>query len=58
MLLVEESKQRLYSKSLNDDRFITSVNDLVLSDETYITFFYVEVVDKIWNIYYLEDLEG
>lgn len=56
-VMVEESKQRLYSKSLNDDRFITSVNDLVLSDETYITF-YVEVVDKIWNIYYLEDLEG
>lgn len=56
-VMVEESKQRSYSRSLNDDRFITSVNDLILSDETYLIF-YVEVIDDIWNIYYLEDLEG
>ncbi len=56
-VMVEESKQRNYSKALNDDRFITSVNDLILSDETYITF-YAEIIDDIWHIYYLEDLEG
>ena len=56
-VMVEESIQRSYSRSLNDDRFITSVNDLILSDETYLIF-YVEVIDDIWNIYYLEDLEG
>lgn len=56
-VMVEESKQRNYAKALNDDRFITSVNDLILSDDTYLIF-YVEVIDDIWNIYYLEDLEG
>jgi hypothetical protein len=56
-VMVDEDDQRLYSKALNDDRFITSVNDLILSDDTYITF-YVEVIDDIWHIYYLEDMEG
>lgn len=56
-VMVEESKQRLYSKALNDDRFITSVNDMVLSKDTYMIF-YVEVIDDIWHIYYLEDMEG
>ncbi|MFA5526370.1 MAG: YiiX/YebB-like N1pC/P60 family cysteine hydrolase, partial [Acholeplasmataceae bacterium] len=55
-VMVEEDKQRSYSRALNDDRFITSVNDIILSDETYIIF-YVEVIDDIWHIYYLEDLE-
>jgi len=56
-VMVEESKQRLYSRALNDDRFITSVNDIILSKETYMIF-YVEVIDDIWHIYYLEDMEG
>ena len=56
-VMVDEQDQRNYSRALNDDRFITSVNDLILSDETYMTF-YVEVIDDIWHIYYLEDLEG
>lgn len=56
-VMVEENKQRNYSRALNDDRFITSVNDLILSDETYIIF-YVEVIDDIWHIYYLDDMEG
>lgn len=54
-VMVEESKQRSFSQALNDDGFITSVNDLILSKETYILFF-VEVVDGIVNIYYLEDV--
>jgi hypothetical protein len=56
-VMVDEKDQRQYSKALNDDRFITSVNDMILSDDTYIMF-YVEVIDDIWHIYYLEDLEG
>jgi hypothetical protein len=56
-VMVEESKQRNYSRALNDDRFITSVNDMVLSRDTYMIF-YVEVIEDIWHIYYLEDLEG
>jgi hypothetical protein len=54
-VMVEPSKQSSYSKALNDDGFITSVNDLILSKDTYITF-YVEVIDDIVHIYYLEDL--
>jgi hypothetical protein len=54
-VLVEESKQRNYSKALNDDGFITSVHDIILSKQTYIAF-YVEVIDEIVHIYYLEDL--
>lgn len=56
-VMIDEKDQRQYSKALNDDRFITSVNDMILSDDTYIMF-YVEVIDDIWHIYYLEDLEG
>ena len=56
-VMVEESKQRNYSRALNDDRFITSVNDMILSNDTYMIF-YVEVIEDIWHIYYLEDLEG
>ncbi|MBE0700423.1 MAG: hypothetical protein IH571_01935 [Acholeplasmataceae bacterium] len=44
-----------YAKSLNDDGFITSVNDIVLSKETYMHF-YVEIIDEVVHIYYLADL--
>jgi len=54
-VMVDPDDQRNYSRALNDDRFITSVNDLILSKETYMTF-YVENVDGITNIYYLEDI--
>ena len=56
-VMIPESEQSNYSKALNDDGFITSVNDIILSEQTYISF-YVEVVDEIVHIYYLEDLEG
>lgn len=56
-VMVPEEKQRNYSKALNDDRFITSVNDMILSRETYLAF-YFEVIDDIVHIYYLEDMEG
>ncbi len=54
-VMVEPEDQRNYARALNDDRFITSVNDLILSKETYITF-YVENIDDITHIYYLEDI--
>ncbi|MDI6452201.1 YiiX/YebB-like N1pC/P60 family cysteine hydrolase [Peloplasma aerotolerans] len=53
--LVDEKDQRNYSRALNDDGFITSVNDIILSRETYIAF-YVEIRDDIVHIYYLEDI--
>ncbi len=56
-VMVDENRQKNYSRALNDDRFITSVNDLILSDETYMIF-YVEYIDDVWHIYYLEDVEG
>ena len=54
-VLVEEKDQRNYSRSLNDDRFVTTVNDMILSDDTYLTF-YVEIIDEVIHIYYLEDI--
>lgn len=53
-----------YAKKMNDDGFITSVNDLILSKDTFIHF-YVEIVEEIIdgqtmiveNIYYLEDVK-
>jgi len=54
-VLIDEEDQRLYSRSLNDDGFITSVNDIILSDDTYMTV-YVEVIDEVYHIYYLEDI--
>ncbi|MCF7931002.1 MAG: hypothetical protein K9L02_05805, partial [Acholeplasmataceae bacterium] len=54
-VMVEEKDQSGYSRALNDDRFITSVNDLILSQETYLII-YVEVVDDIVNIYHLKDI--
>jgi uncharacterized protein YycO len=56
-VMVPEDEQTNYAKALNDDGFITSVNDIILSEETYIAF-YVEVIDEIVHIYYLEDVEG
>jgi hypothetical protein len=53
--LIPIEKQRDYSRALNDDGFITSVNDLVLSKYTYITA-YVEIIDNITHIYYLKDI--
>jgi len=54
-VLIDEKDQRQYSRSLNDDGFITSVNDIILSDDTYMTV-YVEVIDEVYHIYYLEDI--
>lgn len=56
-VMVPEDEQKNYSKALNDDGFITSVNDIILSEQTYISF-YVEIIDDIVHIYYLEDVEG
>jgi hypothetical protein len=53
-VLVDEDKQSSYSRALNDDQFVTSVNDIILSKETYIIF-YVEIIDEIVHIYHLED---
>lgn len=54
-VMVEEKDQKEYAQSLNDDGFITSVNDIVLSDDAYLIF-YVEIKDDIVHIYYLEDI--
>ena len=54
-VMVPEDKQRSYARALNDDRFITSVNDMILSNDTYIHF-YVEIINEEAHIYYLEDL--
>jgi uncharacterized protein YycO len=54
-VMVAPEQQTNYAKALNDDGFITSVNDIVLSRETYMIF-YVEIIDEIVNIYYLEDM--
>ncbi|TNF06648.1 MAG: hypothetical protein EP317_06215 [Bacillota bacterium] len=54
-VMVPRNEQREYSKSLNDDGFITSVNDMILSNDTYIIF-YVEIKDDITYIYHLEDM--
>ncbi|MDY0277244.1 MAG: hypothetical protein RBQ97_04085 [Acholeplasma sp.] len=58
-------RSRGYANNLNDDGFITSVNDLILSEDTYIHF-YVEIKEEkdpntdekiiVQNIYYLEDV--
>lgn len=54
-VLVEPERQRNYAQALNDDGFITSVHDIILSNETYIVS-YVEVIDEVVHIYYLEDI--
>jgi hypothetical protein len=59
-----KDKDKLYSKVLNYDGFITSIYDIVLSNEVYYTFYYEthqEVINDVdeWVIdyYYLEDIE-
>ena len=54
-VMVVDDQQRGFSKALNDDRFITTVNDLILSKETYLAV-YVEIIDGIVNIYHLKDI--
>jgi hypothetical protein len=54
-VLVSEEDQGLYSNALNDDWFITSVYDILLSKDTFLTF-YVEIKDEIMHVYYLEDI--
>ena len=54
-VMIPTHKQKLYSKALNDDGFITSVNDMILSNDTYIIF-YVEIKNNITHIYHLEDM--
>ncbi|CCV65014.1 conserved hypothetical protein [Alteracholeplasma palmae J233] len=39
--------------TLNDDGFITSINDLILSKDTRM-FFYTETIDNVQHIYYFE----
>lgn len=48
-------RESLYSRDLNDDGFITSVQDIILSKQTYMTL-YMEVIDRKMHIYYLEDI--
>lgn len=60
----QEYKSKGYAKKMNDDGFISSVNDLILSRDTFIHF-YVEINEEILNdekvivetIYYLSDVE-
>lgn len=60
----DDYRSKGYAKRLNDDGFITSIQDLILSKETFITF-YVEINEEeidgetviVENIYYLEDVE-
>ncbi len=55
-VMVEEDEQRECSRNLNDDGFITSVNDLILSKETYMTS-YFEVIDEVAHVYYRKTYE-
>jgi len=54
-VMVPTQRQRGYAQVLND-RFITSVNDLINSKDTYITS-YIFIKDTTVSIYYLEDIE-
>jgi len=45
-----------YPNTLNDNGFVTTVNDLILSSDTYIAV-YVENKDEIRHIYYLDDVD-
>lgn len=53
--IVPDEMSRQYATVLND-RFITSVNDLIVDEQTYITV-YVEIIDHVVHVYYLEDIE-
>lgn len=51
------TQQSEYSKSLNDDGFITSINDILLSQTTYLTsYIKIDTNHQVINIYYLADL--
>ena len=53
----DSEDQRQYSRALNDDGFITSVNDLILAEATYFTTYTrVNQTDLTVSIYYLADL--
>ncbi len=43
------------SYNLNQDGFITTINDIIISDDLYLTIF-KETIDGIIHIYYLEDV--
>lgn len=59
----EEYRTTGYAKRMNDDGFITSIQDLILSKDTFMTF-YVEITEEevdgqltlIESIYYLADV--
>ncbi len=53
-VMVPEERQQNYATVLND-RFITSVNDLIISEDTYIAA-YVKIEGNIVHIYQLEDV--
>lgn len=55
-VLIPKDQQQNYSMVLND-RFITSVNDLINDEETYISS-YVYIEGNVVNIYYLENVES
>lgn len=55
-VMVPTHRQRGYAQVLND-RFITSVNDLINSKDTYLTS-YIKIENNVVSIYYLEDIEG
>lgn len=55
-VLIPQDRQQEYSEALND-RFITSVNDLIISGDTYISS-YVYIEGNVVNIYYLENIES
>lgn len=49
--------KKKYAHSLNNDGFITSVNDILLAKETYLTsYMKVDETTKTVNFYYLEDI--
>ena len=53
----DENEQREYSRTLNYDGFITSINDIILAQETYLTsYIKIDTNHHIVNIYYLADL--
>jgi len=51
-----KSSDKNYPKTLNDNGFVTTVNDLIISKDTYIAA-YVENKDGIRHIYYLADMD-
>lgn len=53
----EADQQKKYARSLNDDGFITSVNDILLAKQTYLTSYVtVDHESETFNLYYLKDI--